>query len=89
MWSQNGRVAWVAYRDGNQEIYLWDGNQVQNLSQNPHEDGFATWSEAGRLAWVTQHDTYVTISMWDGQATRTLTMLPEFYGSLNWIKWRS
>jgi hypothetical protein len=41
-------------QDSHIQIYLWDGNSVTNISQNPNaNNGDATWSSDGKWAFAT------------------------------------
>src|SRR5262245_12548296 len=42
-WSADGRLAFVSYRDGNGEIYVWDGNTLTNISRSVFNDRSPAW----------------------------------------------
>jgi len=48
---ENGSIAFVGDRDGNNEIYTMapDGSSQVNLTNNPADDGDPDWSPDGRL----------------------------------------
>ena len=53
------RIAFVSYRDGNNEIYLMDSDSTnrQNLTNHPASDQSPAWSPDGqRIAFVTDRD---------------------------------
>jgi len=65
-WSSDGRLAFVSYRDGNAEIYVWDGERMTNITQNTANDTNPVWSSDGRLAFVSNREGKSEIYVWDG-----------------------
>ncbi|HEY4635125.1 MAG TPA: hypothetical protein VIG92_01075, partial [Rhodospirillales bacterium] len=54
-----GRVAFVSFRDGNNEIYIMnaDGSGQHNLTNDPGEDDVPAWAPDGaRLAFASNRD---------------------------------
>src|SRR5689334_1156339 len=57
--SVTGRIAFVSNRDGNDEIYIMngDGSGLTNLTNNPAGDGAPVWSPDGKkIAFGTDRD---------------------------------
>jgi hypothetical protein len=67
-WSVDGRLAFtVRTKDDLGEIFIWDGKNTVNLSQNPLSgDGGPVWSADGRLAFGSRRDGKDDIFVWDG-----------------------
>ncbi|WP_420631170.1 hypothetical protein [Candidatus Leptofilum sp.] len=73
-WSPDGKLAFVvfdtsSYRDEGDpsEAFIWDGETVVNLSQNPTgEDRFPTWNVDGRLAFISEREEIYDVFIWDG-----------------------
>lgn len=66
-WSTDRRLAWESEHEADGEIYVWDGTNVVNVSQNP--DGYdlqPTWSADGRLAMQSYYDEQWHMQVWDG-----------------------
>ncbi len=68
VWSADGRLAFMRREAaGESEIYVWDGENVRNLSQHPDRDSNPRWLADGRLEWSSglpgSGDTYT----WDGE----------------------
>lgn len=78
-WDAAGRLVFTVFAPFNQrqpssnasEIYLWDGNTIVNVSQNPTgEDRYAEWSADGRLAFLSARGANYDIWVWDGVSYR-------------------
>ena len=55
-WTNDGQLAFIttAPQDTHAQIYVWNGQTLTNVSQNPdHHNGSPTWSADGRLAYAT------------------------------------
>lgn len=61
----------------NTEIYVWDGEQVINVSQNPAHDAMPAWSSDGRLAWISERDGNAEIYVWDGEQVINVSQNPD------------
>lgn len=54
-WSAEGRLAWVSDRDGNEEVYVMDGDTPRRISDSPGRDLHPYWSPDGKsLLYNTQ-----------------------------------
>jgi Tol biopolymer transport system component len=76
--TSTGKIAFISYRDGNEEIYLMnaDGTEQTNLTRNSADDGLPVWSpDDSRIAFVSDRsgelDVYVVNA--DGLELRNLT----------------
>ena len=59
MVSGGGRIAYVSYRDGDDEIYVQDlsTGQVEQITDNTSNDWRPVWSpDGGRIAYVSYRD---------------------------------
>ena len=72
-WSNNGKLAFTedfidnrGYASFLGKIFVWDGKDVVNVSQNP--SGFPAWSKDGQLAFLSSQNGEYTISVWDGKS---------------------
>jgi Tol biopolymer transport system component len=71
-WSIDGRLVFTeSYSftgdDKPAEIFLWDGDTVTNVSQNPSgEDRSPVWSKDGQLVFNSCQETSCNILVWDG-----------------------
>ena len=74
-WSQDNQLAFTEFYtdsfpyDGDPaEIFLWDGNSITSVSQNPNgEDRQPNWSIDGRLAFLSNRDgDKYDVFVWDG-----------------------
>ena len=75
-WSVDGRLAWSGGGPENAEIYVWDGEQVINISQHPAHDAMPTWSGDGHLAWTSEWDGDAEIYVWDGEQIINVSQNP-------------
>jgi len=74
-----GRVAFISRKDGNEEIYLanGDGSGITNLTNSPARDRSPSWSpDGGRLAFVSTRDKNSEIYVVDGGGLTNLTNQP-------------
>jgi len=76
VWSVDGRLAYYSDRDGNREIYVWDGAAALNIFNNPADDDYPAWSADGRLAFTSTRDGNDEIYVWDGKSAVNLTHSP-------------
>jgi len=67
-WSNDGRLAFAVVDGINNEVYVWDGESVMNISNHPAYDDNAAWSPDGQLAFVSDRDGNYEIYVWDGTA---------------------
>jgi TolB protein len=79
-WSVDGRIAWVSDRDGNEEVYVMDGDKPRRISNSPGRDLHPYWSPDGTaLLYNTQeHGSFdvVRVELASG-ATERLTSSSE------------
>jgi TolB protein len=76
--SPRGKIAFVSFRDGNQEIYVMnaDGSDERNLTNHPADDFDPDWSPDGtRLVFVSKRtgQPHVYLMDADGSDVRRLT----------------
>src|SRR6185295_19953389 len=61
------RIAFMTDRDGDFEVYLMDrdGQNLTNLTQNPHNDGVPTWSaQAHAFTFITTREAEGALSIY-------------------------
>lgn len=69
-WDSRGNFAFLSDREGNTEVYVWDGLNYTNISQHPFNDWRPTMSPDGRVAFASERDGNMEIYVWDrGQLT--------------------
>ncbi len=97
-WSTDGRVAFLSARDGEYDIFVWDGVSVKNgspdvatftnvLPKLTAYFSFPVWTNNGLLAFVSQapHDSHAQIYLWDGQTATNISQNPTKHnGSPTW-----
>ena len=76
-WSVDGRLAWSGGEIENEEIYMWDGEKIINVSQNTGRDTMPTWSSDGHLAWTSERDENAEIYVWDGEQIINISQNPD------------
>lgn len=79
-WHPDGRLSFVAVRDGNQEIYLLEPDgELVNLTQNPGQDYNPNWSADGRLAFTSTRDWNAEVYVLDevGGQARNVSRSPD------------
>lgn len=84
-----GKVAFYAFRDGDQEIYVMnpDGSDQRNLTNNPAQDFEPDWSPDGKqIAFVSDRDgsAHLYVMNGDGSDVRRLTEGSGGYLSPRW-----
>ncbi len=85
----SGRIAFTSERDGNQEIYVMngDGSGVANVSQNAANDTQPSWAPAGdRIAFISNRDEVLDIYLIDadGGNVQRITEDPAVEGLVRW-----
>lgn len=87
VWSQDGRLAWIASGD----VFVLEGGHIHNVTQYDLDHEFAflemplQWSAEGWLAWVTLKFVGRTLSVWDGEQIQVVSEFPsEYYTSYTW-----
>jgi hypothetical protein len=73
-WSVDNRLAFtefytfiLPYKGDQNEIFVWDGNTITSVSQNPTgNDRSPSWNENGELAFLSERDGEYDIFIWDG-----------------------
>lgn len=59
------------------DLYLWDGDRLINVSQNPQmAEYFVTWSQDGQLAFLSRNAFESKLVIWDGKLTAANTVDP-------------
>ncbi len=79
-WSADGRLAFSSgYVAWDTDIYIWDGQIISNITQNPAQDYsyWPTWASDGRLAFVSTRDGYDGLYVWNGRTVRRVTRADE------------
>lgn len=73
-WSVDNRLAFtefytfiLPYEGDQNEIFVWDGNTITSVSQNPTgNDRSPSWNENGELAFLSERNGEYDIFIWDG-----------------------
>lgn len=69
-WDRQSHFAFLSDRDGNTEVYIWDGLNYTNISQHPFNDWRPAMNPDGRVAFASERDGNMEIYVWDrGQLT--------------------
>ena len=70
-------LVWMSNVEGDSEIYVWDGKQTINVSQQVAESGTnPQWLDNGRLLWQSGDWDQLELHVWDGTHTVTITTQP-------------
>jgi hypothetical protein len=72
-WSADGRLAFVSARDGNLEIYVWDGTSLTNVSNDSEVDYAPVWGLDGRLAFISRRTGSDQVHIWDGTSLTNIS----------------
>jgi Tol biopolymer transport system component len=84
-WSTDGRLMFPSEHSDNPEIYIWDGVDVINVSNNPAWDIHPSLSADGRLALASDRSGNSEIYIWDGIALTNITNSQDYeYYPLWW-----
>lgn len=92
VWSSDGRVAFLSARDGQYNIFTWDGQSyrdgspdIQPVVDDPSDlIGYASypgWTADGRLTFTSQTaaDTHTQIYVWDGKTAADISQNPTLH----------
>ena len=75
----SGKIAFVSFRDGNQEIYVMnaDGSDERNLTNDPGDDYDPDWSPDGkRIAFVSNRTGSALIYVMDADGSNVGELMP-------------
>ncbi len=72
-WSPDGRWAWIANRDRQNRVVVWDHSRIHIVSVPDVLNRNLVWSRDGRLAWQGQINGMSAIYVWDGARTITVS----------------
>lgn len=72
VWSSDGWLAWMMYRDDRWSLYVWDGEKTFNVESEWETEDILTWSKDGRLAWRRLTADRSEIYVWDRQTVERL-----------------
>jgi Tol biopolymer transport system component len=64
-WDSQGNFAFLSDRDGNTEVYIWDGATYTNISQHPFNDWRPAMNHDGRVAFASERDGNMEIYVWN------------------------
>ncbi len=67
-WSYDGELAWIANLDGDDDVFVWDGERIRDVSQSDENESRLLWSPTGQLAWVVEIDLESYLRVWDRRA---------------------
>ncbi len=71
-------IAWLSDRDGDYDVYVWDGDQTINVSNNDTIDSYLQPSPDGRFAWLSVVGDYSEVYVWDGEQTINVGNSPSY-----------
>jgi hypothetical protein len=90
-WSQNGQLAFLSNRNGEYDVFVWDGisksndkpdiNTFVNIAPNLTQYfSYPVWTSSGSLSFgaISTKDTHVQIYEWDGETANNLSKNPMF-----------
>ncbi|MBI5932556.1 MAG: PD40 domain-containing protein [Chloroflexi bacterium] len=75
-WSPDDQLAFTefysyvsSYEGDPSEIFIWDGNEIINVSQNASgTDRYPAWSADGQLAFLSEREDEYDLFVWDGKS---------------------
>lgn len=73
-WSYDGQLAWIANLDGDDDVFVWDGERIRDVSQSDENESRLLWSPTGQLAWVTSDGAHTYLRIWEQGGGITLSM---------------
>ena len=71
-------IAWLSDRDGDFDVYVWDGDQTINVSSNDSADIYIQPSPDGQLGWLGLVDGRSEVFVWDGEQTPNVSNSPSY-----------
>lgn len=66
--NDNGDVVWQGFDGNDQEIYLYSGGVVQQLTNNDYDDLEPQINTSGRVAWRGRPEADSEVFVWDGSS---------------------
>jgi hypothetical protein len=92
VWSEDGRLAFISYRDNRWRIYVWDHGVLTDLGQTVEPSISPAWNSDGRLAFgvlrMSSDDqqvfrSVVDLYIWDGITSSSIDSVD----SLDGLRW--
>ncbi len=71
--NDRGQVVWQERYTANPGVFLWDGTQVQQLSQENSEPANPQINHAGQVVWKGTKDQRARVLLWDCHSVRQLS----------------
>lgn len=75
-WDRQGNFAFLSNRDGNTEVYIWDGLNYTNISQHLFNDWRPAMNPDGRVAFASERDGNMEIYVWDRSQLTNVSQNP-------------
>jgi Tol biopolymer transport system component len=72
-WSRTGKLLFLNRRSENNEVFVWDGLTVQNISQSGMSEYYPSWSADEKIAFVSED---MEIRVWTGAQVVTVAPNP-------------
>lgn len=71
-------IAWLSDRDGDYDVYVWNGEQTINVSRNDTMEIYLQPSPDGQFAWLGVVDDRSEVFVWDGEQTINVSNSPSY-----------
>jgi hypothetical protein len=71
-------IAWLSDRDGDYDVYVWDGEQTINVSNNDSADIYIQPFPDGQFAWLGIVSDRSEVFVWDGEQTLNVSNSPSY-----------
>lgn len=84
LWSLDGWLVWQAGSIADSDIYVWNGEEVIQVTDTPVTEVEPTWSNHGYLAWAGSQTS--SIYMWDRQTITAINNPLAHFFSPHWLE---
>jgi Tol biopolymer transport system component len=84
IWSHDGRLAFTSLINQQQDVMVWDGRTIMNISLHPLQDSSQSWTNDGNLLFISERDGYPQIYIWDGSSVMRVELTPPYASYPQW-----